>query len=251
MTTPAHRTLDGKAALVIGGGGDIGSGIADALASQGAHIVLSYLKDGESAARVADQVRLHGVDATAVCSDATVPADVDALFQAAVSRYGRLDIVVHVPGAVLKKPLSQVTDADFERVVAQNLLSTFLTLRAAGTHLADQGRYIAISSTLAAASPGPYGVYAATKAAVEVMVRGAASEWAHRGITANSIAPGPIDNDFFRAPETAESIAGAAHMSPHGRLGTAADIAPVAAFLASPAAAWVSGQTVRVNGAML
>jgi 3-oxoacyl-[acyl-carrier protein] reductase len=161
-----------------------------------------------------------------------------------------LDIVVHVPGAVLKKPLGEVTDADFDAVVAQNLRSAFLTLRAAGRHLAHNGRYIAISSTLAGAPPGPYSMYAAAKAGVEVMVRGAASEWAGRGITANAVAPGPIDNDFFRAPETPESIAGAAHLSPLGRLGSAGDVAPLVAFLASPAAGWVSGQTLQVNGAM-
>ena len=83
------------------------------------------------------------------------------------------------------------------------------------------------------------------------MVRSVASEWAGRGITANAVAPGPLDNDFFRGPESAESIAWATQLSPHGRLGTAADIAPVVAFLASPAAGWISGQTVRVNGAMV
>lgn len=247
---PAGRDLAGRVALVVGGSRNMGAAFAEDLAARGATVVISYAGDGEAAAGTLARLDKHQLTAEAVRSDATVPAQVEALFGGVVARHGRLDIVVHVPGAVLRKPLSEVTDEDYDLVFDRNARSAFLTLRATARHVADGGRCVVLSTTLTSVMTGPYGVYSGAKAAVERMVLAAAKELGARGITVNAVAPGPVDDSFYRAAETPESMAAAALHSPRGRLGDPGDIAPVVGFLVGAGGGWVSGQTVRANGAM-
>lgn len=244
------RDLDGKVALIIGGSRNQGAAIAENIASRGAVTVISYASSDESAQQTLEKLDKYGCTAEAVRSDAVLSADVNALFEDVVTRHGALDIVVHVPGAVMKKPLADVTDADFDHLINLNTRSAFNTLRAAARHLADNGRYVVLSTTLAAVMTGPYGVYSGSKAAVECMILAAAKELGTRGITVNAVAPGPVDDSFYRAAETPESIEAATHHSPRNRLGRPGDIAPVVGWLVSDEAGWVSGQTIRANGAM-
>jgi 3-oxoacyl-[acyl-carrier protein] reductase len=247
MTT---RDLDGKVALVVGGSRNMGAAIAEELAARGATIVISYSGDDAAAETTLRQLASHQASAEAVRSDATRSADVTALFDGVVARHGRLDVVVHVPGAVIKKPIADITDEDFEHLIDRNTRSAFYTLRAAARRLADDGRYVLLSTTLTAVMTGPYGVYSGSKAAVERMVLAAAKELGARSITVNAVAPGLVDDSFYQGTETPESMAAAALHGPRGRLGRPGDIAPVVGWLVSPAASWVSGQTVRANGAM-
>lgn len=196
------------------------------------------------------RLKEYGVAAGTVRSDATSSADVDALFAGVLEQHGRLDIVVHTPGAVIKKPLAEMTDADFDQLIDLNTRSAFNTLRATARTITDGGRYVVLSTTLTSVMTGPYGLYSGSKAAVERMVLAAAKELGHRAITVNAVAPGPVDDDFYRAAETPESMAAASNHSPRGRLGRPDDVAPVIGWLVSDEAAWVSGQTVRANGAM-
>ncbi|HEU5355460.1 MAG TPA: SDR family oxidoreductase [Actinocrinis sp.] len=249
-STADTRDLTGKVALVIGGARNMGSAIAEHIAARGATTVVSYLSSDEAAEQTLAALEKHGVQAEAVRSDATLSTDVDALFTGVVARHGKIDIVVHVPGAVIKKPIADFTDEDFEHLINLNTRSAFYTLRAAARNLADQGRYVVLSTTLTSVMTGPYGVYSGSKAAVERMVLAAAKELGARGITVNAVAPGPIDDSFYHAAETPDAVAAATHHSPRGRLGAPHDIAPVVGFLVSPDAGWVSGQTVRANGAM-
>ncbi len=248
--TAIARNLTGKVALVIGGARNMGAEIAEHIAARGATTVISYLNSDDAAGRTLAALEKHGTDAEAVRSDATSSADVEALFTGIVARHGKIDIVVHVPGAVIKKPIADITDDDFEHLISLNTRSAFYSLRAAARHLADDGRYVVLSTTLTAVMAGPYGVYSGSKAAVERMVLAAAKELGARGITVNAVAPGPIDDSFYHAAETPEAVAAATHHSPRGRLGAPQDIAPVVGFLVGPDAGWVSGQTVRANGAM-
>jgi 3-oxoacyl-[acyl-carrier protein] reductase len=251
MTSAAReRNLDGRVALVVGGGRNIGAAIATELAARGANIVISYANDDTAAKQTLAALDRYQIGADAIRSDATTSTEVDNLVTGVVTRHGRLDIVVHMPGAVLKKPLIDVTDDDFDHLINLNARSAFFTLRAAGRHLSDGGRYVALSTTLTSIMAGPYGVYAGAKAAVEQLVRAAAKELAGRRITVNAVAPGPVDDTFYHAAETPESVAGATRTNPHGRLGRPDDIAPVVAYLVSDDAAWISGQTIRANGAM-
>jgi 3-oxoacyl-[acyl-carrier protein] reductase len=245
-----ERNLDGKVALVIGGSRNQGAAFAEHLAARGATTVISFAGSEDAAQRTLTALEEHGVGAEAIRSDATVSADVGTLFEGVVARHGKLDIVVHTPGAVIKKPLAELTDDDFDHLIDLNTRSAFNTLRATARHIADGGRYVVLSTTLTAVMTGTYGLYSGSKAAVERMVVAAAKELGARGVTVNAVAPGPIDDSFYRAAETPESIAAATQHSPRGRLGQPADIAPVVGWLLSDEAGWVSGQTVRANGAM-
>jgi 3-oxoacyl-[acyl-carrier protein] reductase len=250
MAYSAVRDLEGKVALVIGGSRNQGAAFAKDIASRGATTVISYANGDAAAEETLLALKEFGVTAEAVRSDARVSAEVDALFADVVARHGRLDVVVHTPGAVLKKPLVEFTDADFDHLIDLNTRSAFNTLRATARHVADNGRYVVLSTTLTSVMTGTYGLYSGSKAAVERMVLAAAKELGARGITVNAVAPGPVDDDFYRHAETPESIEAATHHSPRNRLGHPEDIAPVVGWLISEAAGWVSGQTVRANGAM-
>lgn len=246
----AARDLDGKVALVVGGTRNQGAEFAKNIAGRGATTIVTYKGNEEAAKETLVALQQSSSTAEAIRSDATSSADVDALFADVVARHGKLDIVVHTPGAVIKKPLAEFTDTDFDHLINLNTRSAFNTLRASARHLSDGGRYVVLSTTLVAIMTGPYGLYSGSKAAVERMVVAAAKELGARGITVNAVAPGPVDDDFYRNAETPESMAAASQHSPRGRLGIASDIAPVVGWLVSDEAEWVSGQTVRANGAM-
>jgi 3-oxoacyl-[acyl-carrier protein] reductase len=161
-----------------------------------------------------------------------------------------LDVVVHLPGAVLKKPLVDITDAEYDHLMDLNARSAFLTLRQAGKHVSDNGRIVVLSTTLTGMTIGLYSVYAAGKAAAEQMVKALAQEVGARGVTVNLVAPGPVDTRFLHGQETPESVHYVAHAVPQQRLGQPSDVAPVVGFLASDEARWISGQIIRVNGGM-
>lgn len=244
------RDLEGKVAIIVGGSRNQGAAIADAIAARGATTVITFANNEDAAQQTLEALAKHGGTAEAVRSDARRSADVDTLFDGVLARHGRIDIVVHTPGAVLKKPLADFTDADFDHLIDLNTRSAFNTLRAACRHLADDGRYVVLSTTLTSVMTGPYGLYSGSKAAVERMVLAAAKELGARGVTVNAVAPGPIDDDFYHAAETPEAVEAATHHSPRNRLGRPEDVAPVVGWLVSAEAGWVSGQTVRANGAM-
>ncbi|MEC3954672.1 SDR family oxidoreductase [Nocardia sp. CDC153] len=244
------RDLAGKIALIVGGTRNQGAEFARNIAARGATTIVTYQGDAAAAERTLAALAELGATAEVVRSDAASATDVDALFADIVARHGKLDIVVHVPGRVIKKPIADTTDDDFDELIGRNTRTAFNTLRASARHMADDGRYVVLSTTLTSIMTGTYGLYSGSKAAVERMVVAAAKELGARGITVNAVAPGPVDDDFFRGAETPESIAAAALHNPHGRLGLPSDTAPVVGWLVSAEAAWVSGQTIRANGAM-
>ena len=248
--TARPRDLEGKVALVIGGTRNIGAAVAEQIAGRGAITVLTYQHNAAAAEEIVGLLLQEGGKVETVRSDARDSTAVDDLFAEIIGRHARLDIVVHVAGANLKKPLAEVSDAEFDEVMDANTRSAFNTLRASARHLADSGRYVAVSTTLTALMAGPYGLYSASKAAVERLVVAAAMELAPRGITVNAVSPGAIDDDFFHRTETPDSVRAVVQFTPAGRRGTPADIAPVVGFLVSDNAAWVNGQTLRANGAM-
>jgi NAD(P)-dependent dehydrogenase (short-subunit alcohol dehydrogenase family) len=249
----AAKPLAGKVAIVTGARNNQGRAYAVALAKQGADLVLHYHR-AETLDQVQEterQARAQGARTMLVQGDLGDVANVQRVFDTAISTYGHADIVVHTVGLIIKKPLAQVTEADYERSHRANTKSTLFVMAEAGKRLLDNGRIIAIGTSLTAGAAPQYALYAGTKAPVEEFSRILSKEIGRRGITVNNIAPGPLDNTFFHAAETPQSAQFAAGLSIQGRLGKESDVTPVVEFLASAGSAWVTGQTLFVNGGYL
>ncbi|MEV4567772.1 SDR family oxidoreductase [Nonomuraea sp. NPDC049419] len=236
-------------AVVTGGSRGIGRAVVERLAGDGATVVFSYVAD-EAAARQVEEA--CGGRAVAVQADAADPAQVERLFEEAGEVFGGpLTALVSNAGVMDHTPVDAVTPEAFERVMAVNVRGAFLAVRAAAARMADGGRVVTISSTGTAwPSPGE-SLYAASKAAVEQLTRVASRELGRRGITVNAVSPGPTDTDLLRADVPPEGMAGVAHMTALGRIGTPADIASVVALLLSPDAAWLTGQNLRADGGLV
>jgi 3-oxoacyl-[acyl-carrier protein] reductase len=251
LLSPAAGRLDGKVALVTGANGAAGAPVARALAAAGADVLLVHRgRDAEPVRALTAELAAGGHTAQDAVADTSRADGVAAAFDAALDRFGRLDIVVHLPGRSVKTPLAQLSDDDWHAGIATNLDSAFLVLREAARRLDDGGRVILLSTSLTAVTVPLYGSYAPMKAAVEHLVRTGAKELGARGITVNAVAPGPIDSPFVRDAAGPEEIARLEQFSPTGRLGTWEDVAPVIAFLATERARWITAQTIRVNGGM-
>ncbi|MGL4235747.1 SDR family oxidoreductase [Tabrizicola sp.] len=249
----AARPLSGKVAIVTGARNNQGRAYAVELARMGADLVLHYHR-AETLAEVEETaalVQAEGVRTALVSGDLGDPAVARAVFDLADSTYGGADILVHTAGAIIKKPVAEFADEEFEKLLNDNTRTTFYTMREAARRLRDGGRIVAIGTSLTAGAAPGYAVYAGTKAPVEEFSRMMARELGARGITVNNIAPGPLDNPFFHSAETPESTEFATRLAPSGRLGTEADIVPVVATLTGPEGAWINGQTLFVNGGYL
>lgn len=244
--------LSGKTALVTGGSRGIGRAIVRRLAGAGAAVVFSYVRDSAAAACVVDEGASPG-RVWPVRADVADLTQLEALFAAARTHFDEvgfdgLDILVNNAGIVTDGRLGAISEADYDAVMAVNAKAVLFATQLASPMLHDGGRVVNVSSmTTAYATPGE-AVYAASKAAVEQFTKVTAKELGARGITVNAVAPGPIDTAFLHAAVPAEAVAGVAQMTPLGRLGRPDDIAEVVAFLASPAADWVTGQCVHANG---
>lgn len=246
------ENLTGKVALITGASNNMGRQTALEFASRGACIVVHYHADG-SRAKAEDTVaaiRALGPEAVALQADLTQPAQVKQLFRDAKAAWGRLDIVLNTAGVMVKKPMTEVTEAEFDLMFNVHTKAAFFVLQEAAREVADNGRIINISTTLTSVTTGLYSVYAGAKAAAEQFTKMLAKEVGARGVTVNSVAPGPLNTSFFYPVESEQSIDFLKHLSVAGRLGEVDDVVPVLAFLASPAAQWVTAQTVRVNGGM-
>lgn len=252
--TPAkRRELEGKVAIVTGARNNIGRGIARGLAEQGANVVIHYHRAATraEAEQTKTLVEKQGVRGILVDGDLSQHANVKRLFDAAQKRFGRIDIVVNNAGAIVKKPLAQVTDAEFERLLGINTRGLFYMLREAARRIADGGRIINIGTSLLGATIGNYGAYTGTKAGAEQFTRALARELGPRGITVNVVAPGAVNTPFFHGQETPQIVEHVKQAHPAGRLAEVDDIVPMVVALASPRADWVSAQTIFVNNGFL
>lgn len=234
---------------MTGASGGIGRAIAERLAREGADVVVHYHRNKDGAQATARAVAEGSGPGRAVLAvgDLAVEGDVLALFDKAMTEFGRVDVVVNNAGVVTGGPIEAMTADEFDRVVAVNLRGTFLSCRQAAQQLADDGRVINVSARIPAAAASMLGVYAAAKAGVEALGRSLAHQLGPRGITVNSVAPGPTDTPMLDpgARANADAIAG---QTPLRRLGRPDDVASVVAFLAGPDGAWVTGQTVYADG---
>lgn len=244
--------LQGKVALVTGAGGGIGRGIARRFAREGASVVIAEI-DQERGAQVAREIGQSGGQATFVRTDVSLKEEVVAAVEAAGSRYGRLDVLVNNASRLSPNVLlEQKTDAMLEQTLRTGLWATWWAMQAALPWMQRQrgGRIINFSSIDAAAGAWLHADYNLTKGAIEALTRSAAVEWGRFNILVNAIAPAAAGTVFVELSERIPGFAeAAAAANPLGRVGDPEeDIAPVAVFLASEAARYVTGELVRVDG---
>ncbi|WP_312202318.1 SDR family oxidoreductase [Anaerospora hongkongensis] len=251
MARVQEQKLTGKVALVTGSSRGIGRNIAEELALQGAKVIINYAGNSEKAIAVVAAIKRQGGEATAIQADISQVVEVERLFQRAMEAYGKIDILVNNAGIMITKPVTAVTEEDFDRIFAVNVKGTYFACQQAARHMAANGRIINFSTSVAGLMFPAYSIYAGTKGAVEQFTRQLAKEFGPRGITINAVAPGPVNTELFTVGKTKEQIETLTTMNAFGRLGETADIAKVVLWLAGQEAQWITGQTIRVNGGFI
>lgn len=241
------RPLTGKVALVTGAGRGIGREIALRLARDGASVVAHYANSEAGANETVARIAALGGTAVAYRADIANRTEVAALFRAIDAAPGNLDIVVNNSGVSGGGSLAELCDDDVAAIFGINLFGPLYIASEAARRLRDNGRIINFSSSLAKYPVAGAGLYSAAKRAIESFTESWARELGARGITVNTVIPGATSPGMIdKSPDYQAYFANA---SPFKRLGTAAEIAAVVAFLASPEASWVSGTHILANGA--
>lgn len=244
MTTPN----DQRVALVTGGAGGIGLATAKRFAVDGARVVIVDLKE-DKARTAADAVKQTGAsDALAVACDVSDAAQVEAAVRTTLARFGRLDVVVNNAGLMSFKAIPDLTTADWQRILGVDLLGAFHFIREAFLHMPQGGAIVNVSSVHAIETEPLVAPYAAAKAALLSLTRSAALEGTARKIRVNAVLPGAIDTPMLW--DNPNVKAGVEKID-RNEVGRPEDIAEVIVFLASPAAAFVQGAAVRVDGGRL
>ncbi len=243
--------LAGQGALVTGAGRGIGRAVALALAREGARVTVNYARRAEEAEETAAAIRAAGGEAEVVQADVSRPEDCRRLVEAAAARWGRLDVLVNNAGITRDALLLRMKDEDWEEVLATNLGGVYRCTREAARLMLRQrsGRIVNVASVAAFAGNPGQANYAAAKGGVIAFTRVVARELGSRGVTVNAVAPGYVETDMTRPlPERLKDEVLA--RVPLGRFGRPEDVAAAVLFLASPAAGYITGQTLVVDGGL-
>ncbi|HEY4252752.1 MAG TPA: SDR family oxidoreductase [Roseomonas sp.] len=245
-TIPAN-----KVAIVTGASRGIGAAIAERLARDGFTVVVNYAGSQAPAEALVRKIEAAGGHALAAQADVAEPEAVARMFDAAEAAFGGVDVLVNNAGIMKLAPIADSDDALFDSHIAVNLKGSFNTLRQAARRLRNGGRIVNFSTSVVGLKLESYGIYAATKAAIEAMTAILAKELRGRSITVNAVAPGPVATELFLNGKSPELIERMAKMNPMERLGTPEDIAAVVAMLVGPDGGWVNGQVLRANGGVI
>ncbi|CAI2514288.1 3-oxoacyl-[acyl-carrier-protein] reductase FabG [Serratia liquefaciens] len=245
------NTKTQQVAIVTGASRGIGAAIAERLAADGFTVIVNYSGNQALADELVRKIEQSGGRALSARADVSDAAAVAQLFDRAEQAFGGVDILVNNAGVIALAPVAEMSDADADRLIDINLKGTFNTLREAAKRLRDNGRIINFSSSVVGLLQPSYGMYAASKAAVEALTSVLAKELRGRNITVNAIAPGPTATGLFLDGKTPVLIDRLAKMAPLERLGQPQDIAAVVSFLAGADGAWINGQTLRANGGII
>lgn len=240
-----------RTAVVTGGSRGIGRAVCLALAEKGCNVVVNCQSGVEAAEETAAMCREKGGSAIVVQADVSSQAGCDALFQAAVEAFGRVDVLVNNAGVTRDGLIMRLSEEDYDRVLNTNLKGAFLCCKAASRLMMRQryGRIINLSSVVGLRGNAGQTAYAASKAGVIGLTKSLAKELASRGVTANAIAPGYIETDMTAAlPEAARQAM--VQQIPAQRPGKPEEVARAAAFLASEESGYITGQVLRVDGGM-
>lgn len=246
--------LEGKTAIVVGGGRDIGRAVSVALGAAGAHVAVNYCNDEAAANATVDQISAAAGKAVACRADATRLDDMERLVATAREAFGdRVDILINVAGGlVARKTLAEMDEAFFDRVVRLNLNSVFCPVKAALPHFSEGAAIVNCSSQAARDGGGPgASAYAAGKGAVMTFTRSLAKELAPRRIRVNAVCPGMIDTSFHDTFTKAEVRENVARSTPLGREGEAREVADLIVYLASGKSSFVNGACLDINGGTL
>lgn len=245
------QRLNGKVAVVTGAQQGIGAAIVETFAREGAHVVINWLDDEAGAKAAAQGASKHGVSAECVQGDVSKAPDIERMLDAA-DALGGVDIFVNNAAVYPRVPLLDMSEADFDSLIAVNLRGSFLGMQRAAQRMVARARggvVINMSSRAAFAGARSGGVhYVASKAGVLGLTRAGALELAEHGIRVNTIAPGLADTAQPRFGMTEDEIATAGIQAPLGRIATPQDVANLALFIASDEASHITGQTLHVNG---
>src|ERR1700682_29641 len=247
--TKAMNTLSHKTALITGASRGMGRARARALAAAAARVVVHYGRNADEAKAVVDQIRAAGGRADAIGADLAAPDGAHRLPPQGRHLIGEnLDIVVANAGISKSAPIEDVTVKDFDDLFAVNVRAPYFLVQQLLPVLGEGSSVILVSSLGARAAVGNLSVYAATKGAIDTLVKYFAAALGPRGIRVNAIAPGVIDTDMSTFAKTDEGKTFVLGMQALKRIGQPADVGPVVAFLASDAARWITGDTIRVDG---
>lgn len=245
----ARNDVKGKVVLIAGGGKNLGGLLSRRFAAKGAKLAIHY-NSGSSKAeseKTLAEVTALGADAFLFQGDLTKVENITKLFDEAIARFGGIDIAINTVGMVLKKPMVETTEAEYDTMFGINSKSAYFFLQEAGKKVSDNGKICSIVTSLLAAYTGLYATYAGAKAPVEHFTRAASKEFGGRGISVTAVAPGPMDTPFFYGQESPEAVAYHKSASALGGLTNINDIAPLVEFLVTDGW-WITGQTIFANG---
>ncbi|KVL55343.1 short-chain dehydrogenase [Burkholderia territorii] len=250
-----NHDIKGKVVLIAGGAKNLGGLIARDLASHGAKAIAIHYNSASSKAEAdatVAAIEAAGCEAATFQADLTNAAAVEALFLDTIATFGRPDVAINTVGKVLKKPFTEITEAEYDEMAAVNAKSAFFFLREAGRHVNDNGKIVTLVTSLLGAFTPFYAAYAGTKAPVEHFTRAAAKEFGARGISVTAVGPGPMDTPFFYPAEGADAVAyhkTAAALSPFSKTGLTdiEDVVPFIRHLVTDGW-WITGQTILING---
>ena len=244
--------LDGKIALVTGASRGIGRAIAIAFAKEGATVAVNYAGNNEKAESVVGEIKKIGRDAIAIQGDVTNADSVAAMVKTVTDAFGKIDILVNNAGITRDNLLIKMKEEDWDSVINTNLKGVFLCTKAVSRQMMKQrqGRIVNISSVVGVSGNAGQANYTAAKSGVIGLTKTSAKELAARGITVNAIAPGFIETDMTSTltEDVGEQML---KQIPLGRFGSPDDVAQTATFLASEEAAYITGQTIHVDGGMV
>ena len=244
--------LTGKVAVVTGASKGIGAGVATALAAEGASVVVNYASSKDGADAVVARINAAGGQAVAVRGDVSKQADAQAIVDAAIQKFGRLDILVNNSGVYGFAPLENITEEDFHRHFNINVLGLLFTTQAAAKHMDEGASIINISSVVTRITPPHSAVYTGTKGAVDAITGVLSRELGARKIRVNAVNPGIIETEGTHSAGFigSEFEAAAVTQTPLGRIGQPSDIASIAVFLASDDSYWLTGEQLLAGGGL-
>lgn len=249
------HSIKGKTALITGGAKNLGGLISRELAAAGAKAIAIHYNSEASksdADKTVADLKASGTHAIALQADLTTAAANKKLFADTIAMIGKPDIAINTVGKVLKKPIAETSEDEFDAMFAVNTKAAYFFMKEAGLHLNDNGKLIMLVTSLLGAYTPFYSTYAGSKAAVEHFTRAASREYGERGISVNAIGPGPMDTPFFYGQESSEAVTyhkSAAALSAFSKTGLT-DIEDIVPFIRSLASDgwWMTGQTILVNG---